>query len=92
VNPLPSKNEREEFDKAFSARLTGEPEKKSGELRLADRQQPPFFNIAGQFGAKLVHSAKPGVSKKVLAVMVMIRIRPWRWPISARFWWPDKIA
>jgi hypothetical protein len=71
VNPLPSKNEREEFDKAFSARLTGEAEKKTGELRLAERQtQPaPFFNIAGQFGAKLVQYAKPGLSKKVLAAM-----------------------
>ena len=71
MNPLPSKNERDEFDKAFSARLTSEPEKKPGELRLADRQaQPaPFFNIAGQFGAKLVQYAKPGVSKKVLAAM-----------------------
>jgi hypothetical protein len=70
VNPLPSKNEREEFDKAFSARLTGEAEKKTGELRLADRQAPaPFFNIAGQFGAKLVQYAKPGLSKKVLAAM-----------------------
>ena len=70
MNPLPSKNERDEFDKAFSARLTGETEKKSGELRLADRQAPaPFFNIAGQFGAKLVQYAKPGMSKKVLAAM-----------------------
>lgn len=70
MNPLPSKNEREEFDKAFSARLTGETEKKTGELRLADRQAPaPFFNIAGQFGAKLVQYAKPGMSKKVLAAM-----------------------
>jgi hypothetical protein len=71
VNPLPSKNERDEFDKAFSARLTAETEKKTGELRLADRQsQPaPFFNIAGQFGAKLVQYAKPGMSKKVLAAM-----------------------
>ena len=71
MNPLPSKNEREEFDKAFSARLTGEAEKKTGELRLSDRQtQPaPFFNIAGQFGAKLVQYAKPGLSKKVLAAM-----------------------
>ena len=70
MNPLPSKNERDEFDKAFSARLTGETEKRSGELRLADRQAPaPFFNIAGQFGAKLVQYAKPGMSKKVLAAM-----------------------
>lgn len=70
MNPLPSKNERDEFDKAFSARLTGETEKKTGELRLADRQAPaPFFNIAGQFGAKLVQYAKPGMSKKVLAAM-----------------------
>jgi hypothetical protein len=71
VNPLPSKNEREEFDKAFSARLTGEIEKKTGELRLAERpaQPAPFFNIAGQFGAKLVQYAKPGLSKKVLAAM-----------------------
>ncbi|HUQ37641.1 MAG TPA: hypothetical protein VM144_14815 [Aestuariivirga sp.] len=71
MNPLPSKSERNEFDKAFSARLTGETEKKTGELRLADRQaQPaPFFNIAGQFGAKLVQYAKPGMSKKVLAAM-----------------------
>ncbi|HLA01566.1 MAG TPA: hypothetical protein VJ019_02280, partial [Aestuariivirga sp.] len=29
----------------------------------------PFFNIAGQIGAKLVQYAKPGVSKKVLAAM-----------------------
>lgn len=71
MNPLPSKNERDEFDKAFSARLTGEPEKKTGELRLAERpaQPAPFFNIAGQFGAKLVQYAKPGMSKKVLAAM-----------------------
>lgn len=71
MNPLPSKRERDEFDKAFSARLTGEPEKRTGDLRLSDRQvQPaPFFNIAGQFGAKLVQYAKPGVSKKVLAAM-----------------------
>lgn len=71
MNPLPSKNEREEFDKAFSARLTGEIEKKAGELRLAERpaQPAPFFNIAGQFGAKLVQYAKPGLSKKVLAAM-----------------------
>jgi hypothetical protein len=71
VNPLPSKSERNEFDKAFSARLTSETQKKPGELRLADRQaQPaPFFNIAGQFGAKLVQYAKPGMSKKVLAAM-----------------------
>ena len=41
MNPLPSKNEREEFDKAFSARLTGETEKKSGELRLSDRPVTP---------------------------------------------------
>ena len=71
MNPLPSKSERDEFDKAFSARLTGEIEKKTGELRLAERpaQPAPFFNIAGQFGAKLVQYAKPGVSKKVLAAM-----------------------
>ena len=71
VNPLPSKSERNEFDKAFSARLTGETEKSAGELRLADRpsQPAPFFNIAGQFGAKLVQYAKPGMSKKVLAAM-----------------------
>ncbi len=71
MNPLPSKNERDEFDKAFSARLTGENEKRPGELRLADRPAAPapFFNIAGQFGAKLVQYAKPGMSKKVLAAM-----------------------
>jgi hypothetical protein len=71
VNPLPSKNERDAFDKAFTARMTGETEKKTDELRLPDKQtQPvPFFNIAGQFGAKLVQYAKPGVSKKVLAAM-----------------------
>ena len=71
MNPLPSKNERDEFDKAFSARLASETEKRPGELRLSDRPaaQAPFFNIAGQFGAKLVQYAKPGMSKKVLAAM-----------------------
>ena len=59
------------LERKASTRLTSEPEKKPGELRLSERQaQPaPFFNIAGQFGAKLVQYAKPGVSKKVLAAM-----------------------
>lgn len=71
MNPLPSKNERDAFDRALPANSTGKTEQKPGELRLPDRQaQPvPFFNIAGQFGAKLVQYAKPGVSKKVLAAM-----------------------
>jgi hypothetical protein len=71
VNPLPNKNEREIFDNALSATLTGRTEQKSGELELSRTQsQPvPFFNIAGQIGAKLVQYAKPGVSKKVLAAM-----------------------
>jgi hypothetical protein len=71
VNPLPNKNEREVFDKTLSATLTGRTDQKPGELSLSRTQpQPvPFFNIAGQIGAKLVQYAKPGVSKKVLAAM-----------------------
>lgn len=71
MNPLPNKNERETFDRALSATSTGRTEQKSGELSLSRTQpQPvPFFNIAGQIGAKLVQYAKPGMSKKVLAAM-----------------------
>jgi DNA anti-recombination protein RmuC len=71
VNPLPNKNERDAFDKGLPATLTGRNEQKSDELSLSGthRQPVPFFNIAGQFGAKLVQYAKPGVSKKVLAAM-----------------------
>ena len=71
MNPLPNKNERDAFDKGLPATLTGRTEQKSGELNLSGtHSQPiPFFNIAGQFGAKLVQYARPGVSKKVLAAM-----------------------
>ena len=71
MNPLPNKNERDAFDKALPATSTGKTEQKPGELSLsgAHAQPVPFFNIAGQFGAKLVQYAKPGVSKKVLAAM-----------------------
>ena len=71
MNPLPNKNERDAFDKGLPATLTGRTEQKSGELSLSGtHSQPvPFFNIAGQFGAKLVQYARPGVSKKVLAAM-----------------------
>jgi DNA anti-recombination protein RmuC len=71
VNPLPNKNERDAFDKGLPATLTGRTEQRSDELSLSGKnaQPVPFFNIAGQFGAKLVQYAKPGVSKKVLAAM-----------------------
>ena len=71
MNPLPNKNERGTFDKTILAPLAGKAEQKSDEFsRSGARPQPvPFFNIAGQFGAKLVQYAKPGVSKKVLAAM-----------------------
>jgi hypothetical protein len=71
VNPLPNKNERDAFDKGLPATLTGRNEQKADELSLSGKhtQPVPFFNIAGQFGAKLVQYAKPGVSKKVLAAM-----------------------
>jgi hypothetical protein len=71
VNPLLNKNERDAFDKALPATLTGRTEQKSDELSLsgAHARPVPFFNIAGQIGAKLVQYAKPGVSKKVLAAM-----------------------
>ena len=71
MNPLPNKNERDAFDKGLPATLTGRNEQKSDALSLSGKhaQPVPFFNIAGQFGAKLVQYAKPGVSKKVLAAM-----------------------
>ncbi len=71
MNPLPDENDWDAFNNALPTPLSGKAEKKPAELRLSDRQaQPvPFFNIAGQFGAKLVQFAKPGVSKKVLAAM-----------------------
>ena len=71
MNPLPNKTERDAFDKGLPATLTGRTEQKSDELSLSGKhaQPVPFFNIAGQFGAKLVQYAKPGVSKKVLAAM-----------------------
>ena len=71
MNPLPNKNERDAFDKALPATLTGRTGQKSDELSFSGKhtQPVPFFNIAGQFGAKLVQYAKPGVSRKVLAAM-----------------------
>ena len=71
MNPLPNKNQRDAFDKGLPATLADRNEQKSDELSLSGKhtQPVPFFNIAGQFGAKLVQYAKPGVSKKVLAAM-----------------------
>ena len=71
MNQLPGKNERGAFDEALPATSTERSEQKSVELnRSGTPPQPvPFFNIAGQIGAKLVQYAKPGVSRKVLAAM-----------------------
>jgi len=81
MNQLPGKKERDAFDEALPATLTGRTEQKSDELSLSGThaQPVPFFNIAGQFGARVVQFAvkpvidydlrKPAISKKVLAAM-----------------------
>ena len=71
MNSVPGKTERDAFGETLPATSTDRTEQESGELSLSGthKQPVPFFNIAGQFGAKLVQFAKPGVSKKVLAAM-----------------------
>jgi uncharacterized coiled-coil protein SlyX len=78
MNQLAGKKEREAFNKAFPAALTGRNENGLGELSLSGthEQSLPFLTTASQFGAKVVEFAvKPvidydrKISKKVLAAM-----------------------
>ena len=71
MNSVAGKTERDAFGETLPATSTDRKEQESGKLSLSGThtQPVPFFNIAGQFGAKLVQFAKPGVSKKVLAAM-----------------------
>ena len=81
MNLLPGKNERDAFDEALPANLTGRTEQESNELSLSGThtQSLSFLNAANQFGAKVVQfavkpvidydSRKPAISKRVLAAM-----------------------
>ena len=81
MNLLPGKNERDAFDEALPATLTGRTEQQPNELSLSGThtQSLSFLNAANQFGSKVVQfavkpvidydSRKPAISKKVLAAM-----------------------
>jgi hypothetical protein len=81
MNQLPGKNEWDAFDRALQVIPNGKTEQKPVELRLSGThtQSVPFFNVANQFGAKIVQfevkpvtvleSTNPVASKKVLAAM-----------------------
>ena len=81
MNLILSKKERNAFDEALPATLIGRAEQKSAELSLSSthKQSWPSLNATNRLGAKVVQfavkpvteyeSAKPAISKKVLAAM-----------------------